>query len=166
MPTLPNLEFAGKTGNGDWADSLAEMDFRTQQILTAIKEAGIEDNTLVVFASDNGPEATDPWQGDGGPWRGTYFTAMEGSLRAPFIVRWPGKVPAGQVSNEIVHIVDLYTTLARAGGARNPARIGRSTVLTSWISSSASRLLPIAKASRPTSRTGSQPSSGETGKRI
>ena len=122
MPTLPNLEFAGKTGNGDWADSLAEMDFRTQQILTAIKEAGIEDNTLVVFASDNGPEATDPWQGDSGPWRGTYFTAMEGSLRAPFIVRWPGKVRAGQVSNEIVHIVDLYTTLARVGGAASPAR--------------------------------------------
>ena len=63
MPTLPNLEFAGKTGNGDWADCLAEMDYRTGQILDAIKEAGIEDNTLVVFASDNGPEATDPWEG-------------------------------------------------------------------------------------------------------
>ena len=108
MPTLPNLEFAGRTGNGDWADCLAEMDYRTGQILDAIKEAGIEDNTLVVFTSDNGPEATDPWEGDSGPWRGTYFTAMEGSLRAPFIIRWPGKVPAGRVNNEIVHIVDLY----------------------------------------------------------
>jgi arylsulfatase A-like enzyme len=78
MPTLPNLEFAGKTGNGDWADCLAEMDYRTEQVLDAIKQAGIEDNTLVVFASDNGPEATDPWEGDSGPWRGTYFTAMEG----------------------------------------------------------------------------------------
>jgi arylsulfatase A-like enzyme len=120
MPTLPNLEFAGKTGNGDWADSLAEMDYRTGQILNAIKEAGIEDNTLVVFTSDNGPEATNPWQGDSGPWRGTYFTAMEGSLRAPFIIRWPGKVPAGRASNDIVHIVDLYTTLARVGGADVP----------------------------------------------
>ena len=120
MPTLPNPEFAGKTGNGDWADCLAEMDYRTGQILDAIKEAGIEDNTLVIFTSDNGPEATDPWEGDSGPWRGTYFTAMEGSLRAPFIIRWPGKVPAGRVNNEIVHIVDLFTTLARVGGAEVP----------------------------------------------
>jgi arylsulfatase A-like enzyme len=120
MPTLPNPEFSGKTGNGDWADCLAEMDFRTGQILDAIKEAGIEDNTVVVFTSDNGPEATDPWQGDSGPWRGTYFTAMEASLRAPFIIRWPGKVPAGRVSNEIVHIVDMFTTLAHVGGAEVP----------------------------------------------
>lgn len=120
MPTLPNQEFAGKTGNGDWADCLAEMDHRTGQILNAIKEAGVEDNTLVIFASDNGPEGTHPWEGDSGPWRGTYFTAMEASLRAPFIVRWPGRVPAGTTSNEIVHIVDLFPTLARVGGAEVP----------------------------------------------
>jgi arylsulfatase len=60
MPTLPNREFAGKTGNGDWADCLAEMDYRTGQLLDAIKEVGIEDNTLVIFTSDNGPEATNP----------------------------------------------------------------------------------------------------------
>jgi arylsulfatase len=120
MPTLPNPEFVGKTGNGDWADCLAELDFRTGQILDAIKDAGIEDDTIVIFASDNGPEATDPWEGDSGPWRGTYFTAMEASLRAPFIIRWPGKVPAGRVSNEIVHIVDMYPTLARVGGAKVP----------------------------------------------
>jgi arylsulfatase A-like enzyme len=120
MPTLPNREFAGKTDNGDWADCLAEMDHRTGQILDAIKEAGIEDNTIVVFTSDNGPEATDPWQGDSGPWRGTYFTAMEASLRAPFIIRWPGKVPAGNVNNEIVHIVDMFPTLARVAGAEVP----------------------------------------------
>jgi arylsulfatase len=120
IPTLPNLEFAGKTGNGDWADCLAEMDYRTGQILDAIKQAGIEDNTIVIFTSDNGPEATHPWEGDSGPWRGTYFTAMEASLRAPFIIRWPGKVPAGSVNNEIVHIVDMYTTLAHVGGAEIP----------------------------------------------
>src|SRR5208282_353324 len=120
MPTLPHPDFAGKTGNGDWADCLAEMDHRTGQILDAIKEAGIEDNTVVIFTSDNGPEATHPWEGTCGPWRGTYFTAMEGSLRAPFIIRWPGKVPAGSVNNEIVHIVDMYTTLAHVGGAEVP----------------------------------------------
>jgi arylsulfatase len=120
MPTLPNPEFAGKTGNGDWADCLAEMDYHTGRILDAIKQAGIEDNTLVIFTSDNGPEATHPWEGDSGPWRGTYFTAMEASLRAPFIIRWPGRVPVGRVNNEIVHVVDLFTTLARVGGAQTP----------------------------------------------
>jgi arylsulfatase A-like enzyme len=120
LPVMPNPEFAGKTGNGDWADTLAEMDFRTGQILDAIKAAGIEDNTLVIFTSDNGGEATHPWEGANGPWGGTYFTAMEGGIRAPFIIRWPGKVPAGQVNNEIVHIVDLYTTLAHVGGAEIP----------------------------------------------
>ncbi|MDQ8050856.1 arylsulfatase [Luteibacter sp.] len=120
MPVLPNPEFAGKTGNGDWADCLAEMDYRAGQILDAIKDAGVEDNTVVIFASDNGPEATNPWQGDSGPWRGTYFTATEGSLRAPFIVRWPGRIPAGRVSNEIVHIVDMLPTLAHVGGAPVP----------------------------------------------
>ncbi|HEY6290554.1 MAG TPA: arylsulfatase [Terriglobia bacterium] len=120
MPTLPSPEFAGKTGNGDWADCLAETDFRTGQILDAIHDAGVEDNTIVVFASDNGPEATDPWEGDSGPWRGTYFTAMEASLRAPFIIRWPGHIPAARVSNEIVHVVDMFTTLARVAGAKVP----------------------------------------------
>jgi arylsulfatase len=120
MPTLPNPEFAGRTGNGDWADCLAELDYRTGQILDAVKQAGIENNTIVIFASDNGPEATPPWQGDSGPWRGTYFTAMEASLRAPFIIRWPGKIPSGRVSNEIVHIVDLFTTLAHVGTAEIP----------------------------------------------
>jgi arylsulfatase A-like enzyme len=72
MPTLPNPAFIGKTGNGDWADCLAEMDYRTGQILDAIKDAGIEYNTIVIFASDKGPEGTHPWEGDSGPWRGTF----------------------------------------------------------------------------------------------
>jgi arylsulfatase A-like enzyme len=120
MPTLPNPAFAGKTGNGDWADCLAEMDHNVGQILDAVKELGLEKDTIVIFASDNGPEANFPWRGWGGPWRGTYFTAMEGSLRAPCIIRWPGRVPAGRVTNEIVHVVDLYPTLAGVAGAQVP----------------------------------------------
>jgi arylsulfatase A-like enzyme len=120
MPALPNPAFAGKTGNGDWADCLAEMDHHVGRILDAVKELGLEEDTIVIFASDNGPEANFPWRGWGGPWRGTYFTAMEGSLRAPCIIRWPGRVPAGRVTNEIVHVVDLYTTLAGVAGAQVP----------------------------------------------
>ena len=96
------------------------MDAHVGEILDAIDELSIRDNTIVVFTSDNGPEATWPWQGSSGPWRGYYFTHMEGSLRAPFIIRWPGRIPAGRVSNEIVHQVDTYTTFAKIAGAPVP----------------------------------------------
>jgi arylsulfatase len=61
------------------------------------------------------------WTGFSGPWRGGLFTSLEGSNRTPCIVRWPGKVPAGKVSNEMVHEVDLFTTLVLAGGGSVPA---------------------------------------------
>jgi hypothetical protein len=110
----------GKTGFGDFPDALWEMDAHVGEILDAIDGLGIRDNTIVVFTSDDGPEATWPWQESSGPWRGYYFTHMEGSLRVPFIIRWPGRIPAGRVSNEIVHEVDTYTTLAKLGGAEVP----------------------------------------------
>ncbi len=121
FPTLPGPAFAGKTGHGDFADAVAEMDAHVGQILDAIDAMGARDNTIVIFTSDNGPEASWPWQGSSGPWRGYYFTHMEGALRTPFIIRWPGHVPAGRVSNEIVHAVDTFTTLAKIGGAKIPA---------------------------------------------
>jgi arylsulfatase A-like enzyme len=120
FPTLPNPKFAGKTGYGDFPDSVAEMDAHVGDILDAVDALGIRDNTIVVFTSDNGPEATWPWQGSSGPWRGFYFTHMEGSLRVPFVIRWPGHVAPGRVSNEIVHEVDTFTTLAKIAGAAVP----------------------------------------------
>jgi arylsulfatase len=120
FPTLPNAQFAGKTGNGDFADSLAEMDANVGKLLDAIDTLGIRKNTIFVFTSDNGPDPTWPWRGTSGPWNGFYFTHMEGSLRTPFIIRWPGKVPAGKVSNEIVHEVDTFTTFAAIAGVAIP----------------------------------------------
>jgi arylsulfatase len=120
FPTLPHPRFAGTTGHGDFPDALAEMDAHVGEILDAIDALGIRDDTLVVFTSDNGPEATPPWQGTSGPWRGYYFTHMEGSLRVPFIARWPNHIPRGRVSNEIVHSVDTFTTLAKLAGASLP----------------------------------------------
>ena len=120
MPVLPGDEFKGKTRNGDFADVLAQMDAYTGRLLDEIDRLGIRDNTMFIFTSDNGPEATAPYHGFSGPWRGTYFTAFEGSLRTPFIVRWPGRVPAGAVNNEIVHEMDLFPTLARVAGGRVP----------------------------------------------
>ena len=120
FPTLPNPKFAGVTGYGDFPDALAETDAHVGELLDALDRMGVADNTIVVFTSDNGPEATWPWQGSSGPWRGYYFTHMEGSLRVPFIVRWPGHVSAGRVSDEIVHAVDTFTTLTRIGGGKVP----------------------------------------------
>lgn len=120
MPTLPNPKFAGKTGHGDWADMLAEMDDNVGQMLDAVDRLGIRDNTIVIFASDNGAEFMKPWDGWSGPWRGSYFTALEGGIRVPFMIRWPGKIPAARVSDEIVHGVDLFPTLARIVGAKVP----------------------------------------------
>ena len=120
MPTEAGKAFAGKTGHGPFADMLAEMDANVGQILDALSELKIEDNTIVIFTSDNGPEDLVPHRGWAGPWSGTYVTAMEGSLRVPFLIRWPGKVPAGRVSNEMVQITDIYSTLAKLGGASIP----------------------------------------------
>jgi arylsulfatase A-like enzyme len=120
-PTIPHHDFAGRTGHGDFADSLAEMDYRVGQLLDELDSLRLAAETLVIFASDNGPEFRRPWRGTAGPWSGTYHTSMEGALRAPFMIRWPGEVPAGSVSNEIVHVTDLFTTLARVAGAKVPA---------------------------------------------
>jgi arylsulfatase A-like enzyme len=121
LPTEPNPAFKGRTGNGDWADMLAEMDSNVGQLLAAVDDLGIRDNTIVIFTSDNGPEFFKPWDGWAGPWRGQYFTALEGGIRVPFMIRWPGKVAAGQVSNEIVHGVDMFATLAKIAAAAVPA---------------------------------------------
>ena len=120
FPTLANAEFQGKTGFGEFADSLAELDHRAGQILDSLTQLGIDNETLVIFASDNGPEELLPWRGWAGPWSGSYFTAMEGALRAPFIARLPNRIPAGKISNEIVHQVDILPTLARLTGADIP----------------------------------------------
>ncbi|TPQ37850.1 arylsulfatase [Cupriavidus pinatubonensis] len=120
FPTVPNKRWAGKTGNGDWADMLAEMDANVGQMLDAIDRLGQRNNTIVIFASDNGAEYLRPWDGWSGPWRGQYFTAYEGGIRVPFMIRWPGKIPAGRVSNEIVHGIDVFPTIAHATGTHVP----------------------------------------------
>lgn len=120
FPTLPHPDFAGRTQAGDFADSMVEMDHRVGQVVDAVDRLGIRDDTIFIFCSDNGPEFRRPYRGTAGPWTGTYHTAMEGSLRVPFIVRWPNRIPAGKVSNEIVHVTDLYATLAALGNAALP----------------------------------------------
>lgn len=132
IPPIPDPEYAGKTKRGNFADLLTQMDDFTGKVLDALEQLGLDEDTIVVWASDNGSDfdfrspAGDPdpfggaWKGSSGPWRGGLFTTLEGSMRTPCIIRWPGKVPAGKVSNEIVHEVDTFTTLLTAAGAQVP----------------------------------------------
>src|SRR5271170_1053378 len=105
-PVIGNPDFVGKSTqrSGAFADIIAEMDYRVGQILDAVKEAGIDDNTIFVLSSDNGGGGVIPQTGPGsnGPWRGNFFnTPFEGSMRVPAMIRWPGKVPAGVVTNQM-----------------------------------------------------------------
>jgi arylsulfatase len=101
-------------------------------ILDKLEELGVTEDTIVAWVSDNGADTTyrfpaidpDPaggqWHGFSGPWRGGLFTSLEGSNRTACMLRWPGKISPGQVSNELVHQVDLFTTLVKAGGGKVP----------------------------------------------
>lgn len=120
FPTLPHRDFEGNSKHGDFADSLIEMDARVGQIIDAVDQNNLSDNTIFIFASDNGPEYRRPWRGSAGMWTGTYHTSMEGALRVPLIVRWPNKIPAGKVTNEIIHVVDLFPTLAKIANLELP----------------------------------------------
>jgi arylsulfatase len=120
LPTIPRAEFKGKSSQGDWADCLLELDADFGSVLDTLEELGVADNTIVVFSGDNGPEEIEPWRGHSGFFEGSYFTGMEGSLRTPCLVRYPGRVSGGRKSNEIVHITDMFTTLVRWAGADVP----------------------------------------------
>jgi arylsulfatase A-like enzyme len=120
LPAIPRPEFKGKTGRGEWADSLLELDSDFGALLDYLKELGAADTTIVVFSGDNGPEEAAPWRGTAGYFEGSYFTGMEGSLRTPALVRYPRHVPAGEKSNEIVHITDMFTTILLWAGLEVP----------------------------------------------
>jgi arylsulfatase len=109
---------------------LMQIDSYTGELLDTIDELGIAENTVFIFTADNGPEALGYGEtsmtvetaihGSAGPWRSTLFTGYEGALRVPFVIRWPGQIAAGRVSDEIVHEMDLFPTLARIAGGTVP----------------------------------------------
>ena len=120
IPVVPRDEYKGKSGNGDWADSLLQLDGDFGELLDKIDALGLGENTIVVFAGDNGNEEMLLNRATSGFFEGSYFTGMEASLRTPCIARWPGKIAAGQKSNEIVHITDWFTTLLSMAGLPVP----------------------------------------------
>ncbi len=120
IPVVPRDEYRGKSGNGGFADSLLQLDGDFGDLLDKLDALGLRDNTIVVFAGDNGNEEMLLNRGTAGFFEGSYFTGMEASLRTPCIARWPGKIAAGRKSNEIVHITDWFTTLLTMAGLPVP----------------------------------------------
>ncbi|MFO7806311.1 MAG: sulfatase [Paracoccaceae bacterium] len=127
---MPHLEikvpepWAGVSKRGPYGDIVAELDGSVGEILSVLKELDLDDRTLVVFTSDNGPAAI--YQrpefpgGSAGPFSGRKATWHEGGLRVPCVVRWPGKLPAGKVCREVATIMDLLPTMAALIGAELP----------------------------------------------
>ncbi len=122
-PSRSAPEFTGKSRIGNYGDAIMELDYRTGQVLDAIKAAGMEDNTIVIWISDN---AAAPTQGPGedrggsnGPFRGELGDALEGSVRTVGMIKWPGKITP-RVSNEMISVHDWFPTLAGLIGAKVP----------------------------------------------
>lgn len=107
--------------------TVTEMDAQIGRLMQALKQRGLESNTLIVFTSDNGPEdyrifnASHSAAGSPGPFRGRKRSIYEGGIRVPFIVFWPGKAPAGKVNNQsVIASVDMLPTICRIAGTQLP----------------------------------------------
>lgn len=117
LPLFPGADFKGKSQNGAYGDWVEELDWSMGELFKTLKAEGIDDNTLVLFTSDNGSQR----QGSNGPLRGGKGRTDEGGMREPCVVRWPGKVPAGSSSAEITSTIDLLPTFAKLAGTEPPA---------------------------------------------
>jgi len=128
-PNLPSAQFKGKSRIGNYGDKMMEGDFHVGQILDALKDLGIDDDTMVIFASDNGPSGDEfrefgnqgtPDMGNTGPFRGNLGEATEGSIRTAAIIRWPGHVKPDVTSYAMFSEMDLLPTLASIVGGKMP----------------------------------------------
>lgn len=122
-PVLPAPEFTGATQAGPRGDFVWELDVLVGRVLDLVDELGIDDNTLILFNADNGAETVHvDWMREdhnhdaSGGWRGMKRDAWEGGHRVPFIARWPGRIPPGQVSDQMTNTTDIFATLASVVG--------------------------------------------------
>ena len=125
FPNDVSEEFKGKSGAGKYGDSLYELDYRTGQITGALEELGLDENTIVIWLSDNGATVTSTAidevnLGDNGQFRGELGDAYEGSIRTIGMIKWPGKIKPGQRSNEMISIHDFLPTFASILGEELP----------------------------------------------
>ena len=124
MPHVPvhaSEKFRGKSQGGLYGDAVEELDWSVGEILATLKKHGLEEDTLVIFTSDNGPFLSyGSHAGSAGPLRGGKLTAFEGGVRMPCIMFWPGKIPAGRDCDEIASTIDLLPTASRLVGGKLP----------------------------------------------
>ena len=129
VPNLPSAQFKGQSRIGNYGDKMMEGDYHVGQIVDALKQLGVEDNTIVVFASDNGPcgetfreygNAGTPDMGSSGPFRGELGEATEGAIRTCCIIKWPGHIAANTTSYAMFSIMDFFPTFASIVGAKTP----------------------------------------------
>jgi len=122
VPLAVSAKFKDKSGTGLYGDCVMELDWSVGQILNALKRNGLDDNTFVLFTSDNGP-----WlnygnhAGSAGPLREGKGTMWEGGYREPCVMWWPGKIPAGTTCDEFASTIDIVPTIAKLIGATLPA---------------------------------------------
>jgi arylsulfatase A-like enzyme len=124
MPHVPlgvSDKFRGTSKAGLYGDVIEELDWSVGQVVAAIHKHGLDNDTLVMFASDNGPWLSyGNHGGTAGPFREGKGTSFEGGIREPFIARWPGQIPAGTVCHEPAMTIDILPTLAKLCGAEPP----------------------------------------------
>ena len=121
-PLYPGAAFAGKSSNGRIGDWIEEVDWSTGRILDALRELKLDENTLVIFTSDNGPwliKGADA--GSAGPLRGGKGSTWEGGMREPTLARWPGKIAPGSVCDAVAGTIDLLPTAVALAGGNLPA---------------------------------------------
>jgi len=120
MPHTPlnaSQNFKGKSKRGLYGDTIEEIDWSTGEILKTVKNLGIDDNTLIIYTSDNGPWLVKGLLGGSAlPLRGGKMEMYEGGFRVPCIMRWPNKIPAGSICKELTSTIDILPTLAKLSG--------------------------------------------------
>jgi arylsulfatase A len=118
IPLAASPRFRGKSGNGLYGDVIEEIDWSVGEVLRTLKETGVDNNTLVMFSSDNGPW----YQGSPGKLRGRKDSTYEGGVREPFIARWPGKIPVGRTCDALGSMMDVFPTVTELCGAKVPEK--------------------------------------------
>jgi arylsulfatase A-like enzyme len=113
--------FRGRSANGPYGDAVEELDWSCGRILETLQSLGLDENTFQLWTSDNGAVGWDPPQGSNAPLRGWGYDTSEGAQRVPCIARWPGRVPPGSLTDEVLTTMDILPTIAALAGATAPA---------------------------------------------
>ena len=121
IPLFASEKFKDTSKRGLYGDVIEEMDWSVGEIIKALKEVGVDENTLVVYTSDNGPWLSKGKNGGCAlPLRGGKFSTYEGGMREPTLMRWPGRIPAGKVCGEVCGTIDMLPTFAGLAGGKVP----------------------------------------------